>query len=111
MCQSLPIAEFAKETEVPFRYHLHPKAVLPTFLPDVLPAVSLQDADEKVKFKAAELGAAYAGNYKKLPTRTAGVIWETSHVADADCMLSPLKPKLWTLGSITMEKGKGYILT
>ncbi len=76
-----------------------------TFTPNALPDdVDVHDIDSRVA------GAIFAGEYSALPTENASVVFETKIPNSNPPTLTPVKPKVWLMGNMTLEKGKAYML-
>jgi hypothetical protein len=61
--------------------------------------------------KRGVLGAVFAGQTNKLPSMMAMPIWEVDTILDPPAHVRPIRPKVWTLGMMTLESGYYYKLT
>jgi hypothetical protein len=62
--------------------------------------------------KRAVLGATFLGRLALLhqPTNLAKVVWEIDLCPDPPAMYRPVKPKLYFVGVLTLNKGRYYRL-
>ena len=75
------------------------------YVPDSINAEILQKG-----VKHPQLGAAFAGNYSKLPSTHAAVTWEVDYVWRVPARVRPLKPKFYLLRKVTLKRGLAYRL-
>ena len=73
---------------------------------------ALTDAQMAEKtLKRGVLGAAYVTRFDKLHAMSSvKVLWDVEPKLEPPAHMKPLKPKLWMMGSITLEKGFFYQL-
>lgn len=65
------------------------------------------------KLRHSEIGAVLCprtDTFGTLPSETAGVVWEMSLDTIPPPSYNVVKPKVWLLGQLELEKGKFYVL-
>ena len=72
------------------------------------PLTDNQMADSHLKRSMA--GAAFLGNFNKLPKTHFRVVWEVTKTAPPSSMLKPIRPKIWSMGKINMKADFFYTI-
>ena len=106
LCLKLCHTHLKAETKELFcrsTFQIGPKSTM--FVPKPLDGA----AAAETQVKRGYFGVAMRGNFDKLPTTAAKVLFET-HLDTAEVHLRPLKVKLYFMGHAVLEPGKYYKL-